>query len=178
MRKLLIIFLFCLHCLQSFSFDIVLEPYLGYGTGKWLESGVSESAHGLGMGARTFLFEKGIMGGLDFSLDILNSSPNDIDTDVERNALGLFGGFSLPAFPLRAWMSFFFYDRVESRPGGQYDGGGVKFGVGADLFQLFSLNMEYLTSSYDEQKGKPLSQDNELKTIFFSVSFLFGSPLF
>lgn len=175
MRSLLLIFFFSFNVMAT---DIVFEPYLGFQTGTYDDGSYSNGANGFSMGGKGYLFWQSIMGGIDLQLSLLDTKVNGVETEIEMNQFGFMGGFSFPVIPVRTWLVWYPLDKASVRPGGSLSGNGVKLGVGFDPIPPVSFNMEYKTSTYNDLNDLPVQPERTISTVYFSVSFLFGGPLF
>lgn len=162
---------------QASATDLILEPYMGYQLGKYsIGEGDSQDVSGLGIGARFVYFAQGIYGGFDIHHSTLNVS-NGGDDNLKQNQIGLTAGFSFAVVPIRAWMTYVPSDSLKSDSGASYSGNGVKMAVGFDPIPLISFNVEFKTSTYDEQDDIPLNEKHKVSSIFFNIGLLFGTNL-
>lgn len=179
MKKLILFFILSFN--TAFA-DVVFDPYLGLPFGNvTLEDNVEVDTTGFGIGGRVYYEFQSFFGGMDLKFHA-NSSDTP-DKTYEKNQLGLVGGVAFPFAPIRIWMNFYFLDRLNVSPDDkEYKGGGHGFGVGFSPLPIMSLNLEYLSSSYDEVETSTadlnLSEEATINTVFLSFSFLFKSDTF
>ena len=152
---------------------VLIEPYLGYLTGKVEQSSNDWDISGVNFGARlgykSFL---GLMGGLDYMTGKLEDDANP-KNDVTPSQLGVFVGFEFPIL-LRVYGVYGISNKAEfkdSATTNKYEGGdNIKLGVGFTALPLLSINLEYIMASYDEMDGNSLTNDLNIKTYGLSVS--------
>lgn len=163
----------CAGYVSSASADILVEPYLGYYTGKYEVGSTSEDFSGLGFGARVgYKHMLGLMLGLDYMTGKMEDKAA-VKSDITPNQLGFFVGYEFPIL-LRVYGVYNFMDKTEGKNSTgttKYEGdSGVKLGVGFTPLPLLSVNLEYGFSSYDEANGHSLSPTFDTKYYGLSVS--------
>jgi hypothetical protein len=163
--------------LLTFSFagtahaDLLLEPYLGYDTGKVEQGGTSEDLNGVSYGARIGFQRLGFMIGGDVKSGKwkYHSSPS---LDVTPQELGVFVGYNFPVM-LRVYGVYNFdsQNKYEISSGDlKYEGTGFKLGVGFTGLPFVSINLEYSNSTFDELNGRDMTNDMTSKMYGINVS--------
>lgn len=159
MKKIIAI-LFLLFSLNANAW-LWLEPYIGYDIGT--SSSVTAAAvptdaeyNGVIYGGRLGFAWKFLMLGVDMSGLSGNAKYGSIeDIDVGKSSFGIYGGvnFDLVAIGLRAWVSYFFTNKLDSKDNVGFDemkGNGFGIGAGLTLIRFIGINFEYRMSNYDE----------------------------
>jgi hypothetical protein len=176
-NRLLITALFIFLASPSFA-GLLIEPYVGYaslkgsGTATLVSGGEGDleesTSDGLTYGGR---LGYGV-GPIGAGIEVLNASGDDVD----MSNLGAF--VTAGAVSFRAWATYLFSAKYDVT-GGQYkgtefEGSGMKVGVGYRFLPFLSLNAEYLMLNYDEVTGESFSAiDYEQKGFLISLSFPF-----
>lgn len=178
--KLTLFFAFLAQVAQA---AIVFEPYLGVPLGTAdLDSASSTSTSGFGIGGRLYYEKMGFILGTDLKFSAQSSSSPEMS--YEQNQLGLMGGLSVPGFPLRLWINFYFLDQMSvSQLDRDYMGGGYSLGLGFSPLPIVALNLEYKSSTYnkyDKGSTEVNIRDDEatFSALLVSLSFPFQSDLF
>jgi hypothetical protein len=150
--------------------SFMIEPYAGIHLGEVQSTNGSEDGHfGYGLGARAGYSFLGFMGGLEYSLAFL-SVDDSANSDLDQTEIGLYAGYEFPLM-LRVWGSLLLNSEVDSSNLSQdFEGDGIKLGVGFTGLPFISLNLEYAKSTYDEYGGTSLANDLEISSLIFSAS--------
>lgn len=158
---------------------LLVEPYLGYHTGKIKQSGNPDSdVKGMSFGGRLGYQQMGVMAGLDYMTGSWTTESSGYKFDVTPTQLGLFVGYSFPMM-LRVYGVYSFQADGKIKNGAlNYDqtqkGTGIKLGVGFTVMPLLSLNVEYLSATFTKDKnGNKLNPEvkNDLFGLTVSVPF-------
>lgn len=156
--------------------DLLLEPYVGYQTGKYKAGGTSTDFSGLDYGARVGWQQLGFMVGLDFMTGKMTDKDKPKSNDVTPESLGLFVGYNFPVL-LRVYGVYGFNNSLkfeQSGSSGKFEGSPqVKLGLGYNFLPLLSIALEYTTGTYDEFNGHKLSSDLTTSAYGLSVSVPF-----
>lgn len=147
------------------SAGVHLEPYVGYAMPKLTAGSTEEDLKGVIYGARLgysipmFAFGAEYMGG----------SLKDEDGDTGKP--GDIGAFVSVEFPvmIRAFATYFVKSKVAFDTG-DLEGSGFKAGIGFTPLPLLSVNIEYISGTYDEFDGTKLPTDYEVKGLALTVS--------
>jgi hypothetical protein len=168
----------CAGYVSSASADILIEPYLGYYTGKMEQSGTPDTKfNGAGFGARLgYKHMLGVMFGLDYMTGKMQSDDTP-KSDLTPSQFGVFVGYEFPIL-LRVYGVYNFSDQVKAETSGSpsftYKGDqGVKLGVGFTALPLLSINLEYAMSTYDKAGSISLPDSLKVNTYGLSVSLPF-----
>ena len=152
---------------------VLIEPYLGYNSGKWEQGSSNEKLSGVNYGARLG-YQHAL--GLNFGLDYFTGKwqdKADVKADITPAILGAFVGFEFPVL-LRVYAVYGFKNEAKFKDRSRsvkYEGGNsIKLGVGFTALPLLSINVEYMATTLDEVKGNSLTNDMNLKTYGISVS--------
>lgn len=151
--------------------DFLIEPYVGYYTGDIKDSSGKSDMKGMGYGARLGYTSLGFMGGLDYFTGkwTIDNTP---EVDVTPTDIGIFVGFNFPIL-IRAYGEYLLKSELKG-DAGKYEGKGVKLGVGFTPLPLISVNVEYVTHTFDEFDGNSLTSDTTTKMIGLTVSLPFS----
>lgn len=158
--------------------EILLEPYLGYFTGKWEQGTSDQDVTGLGYGARIGSQMAGLMFGADYMTGSWKDDSTPTKNDITPSILGAFIGFKFPTI-VRIWAMYapeIFNPSVKFSAGSsttKYEGSGLKFGIGFSVAPLVSLNFEMLNTTYDEANGQNMSTDLKVNMYALTVSLPF-----
>ncbi len=152
---------------------VLIEPYLGYLTGKTEQGSTEVDISGVNFGARlgykSFL---GLMGGFDYMTAKLEDEANP-KNDVTPSQLGVFVGFEFPIL-LRVYGVYGISNKTKYKDSNGSDtlegGDHIKLGVGFTALPLVSINLEYIMASYDENDGQSFSPELTMKTYGLSIS--------
>lgn len=155
--------------------DLLLEPYVGYQTGKYKGGGSSTDFSGLDYGARIGWQQLGLMVGLDF----MTGKMTDKDTpksDITPQSFGVFVGYNFPVL-LRVYGVYGFSNSMkfeQSGASGKFEGSPqLKIGLGYNFLPLLSIALEYTTGTYDEFNGRNMGTDMTTSAYGLSVSVPF-----
>lgn len=158
--------------------EILLEPYLGYSSGKWEQGTSDQDVTGLGYGARIGSQMTGLMFGADYMTASWKDNSTPIKNDITPSILGAFIGFKFPTI-VRVWAMYapeIFNPSVKFSAGStttKYEGTALKFGIGFSIAPLVSLNFEMLNSTYDEANGQNMTNDLKVNVYTLGVSLPF-----
>jgi hypothetical protein len=163
--------------LSSANAGVLLEPYVGYQTGKTKNSGVSTDFSGLDYGARVGWQQMGFMLGLDFMTGkMTDKAKTPKSNDVTPQSFGVFVGYNFPVL-LRVYGTYGFSNSVKLEQTGQsnkIEGSPLlKLGVGYNFLPLLSIALEYTTATYDEYNGTKMTNDTTSSAYGVSISVPF-----
>ncbi len=170
MKKIALILAFILAAPVAQA-DILLEPYIGYYTGKNDDGSSETKFKGVGLGGRVGYQSMGFMVGGEYMTGKW-SDDDDPSNDITPSVLGVFVGYNFPVL-LRVWGTYGLSVKSKVDDGtNSFDlkGDAIKLGVGCTVLPLVSINLEYMSSSFDEMDGQSLSTDVTQKTYGLSVS--------
>lgn len=148
--------------------DLLLEPYMGYYFGK-TDPG-DKATKGYGLGGRVGYSSLGFQVGVDYMLGEWVVEQTGSDFEGSLNNLGIFAAYEFPIL-LRVFGTYFF--DAEFKDTAKYEGKAIRLGVGFSPVPLVDVNLEYVTSTYDELNGSSLTTDLETKMYGISVSIPF-----
>lgn len=155
--------------------DLLLEPFLGYYTGELetTSAGTTSTSDtdGMGLGARIGYQQLGLMVGGEFMTGKWKDDSNP-SNDVTPTTLGVFIGYNFPVL-LRVWGTYNIQTKTKVEGGGtsnDLEGDSLKLAVGTTILPLVSINLEYITSTFDEADGNTLSPEWKAKMYGLSVS--------
>jgi hypothetical protein len=147
--------------------DFMIEPFLGYEWGDYKSGSTKEDVTGTEMGLRlggTFTM---LSYGVEYAIGSfeVDSTPT---RDVDSTDMGLFVGFEFPIL-VRAYATYFI--KSESEVGSsEYEGNGLRLGVGYTGLPFVSINLEKISRTYDEDQNGALANDVKVETMMLSVS--------
>ena len=151
--------------------DLLLEPYAGYYFGDSDDGSSKDDVTGPGFGARIGYQSLGFMVGGDFMTGSWEADGNP-KSDITPKVLGVFAGYNFPIL-LRVYGVYGLSTKsdVESSSGNfELTGDSIKLGVGTTILPFVSVNLEYITSTYDEADGQALTPEIKQKIYGISVS--------
>src|SRR5262249_2347880 len=134
---------------------VLVEPYLGYHTGKVKQTGATDiTGKGVTFGGRFGYQQMGFSAGLDY---MTGKWTNDAtpSADISPTDLGFFVGFNFPMM-VRVYGVYNFQvkEKVSSSAFNVTDeGNGIKLGVGFTSLPFVAINLEYLSSKLTKQNG-------------------------
>lgn len=170
MKKLLVVLVAVLGFGSVSHADILIEPYLGYETGKTTDpDGKLNGSHlGLRLAYKTPVM---LWVGVDYTAGISGQFEPDgaSKEDAKRSTLSGVVGIDLPIL-LRAWVGVGLTNdmKVDS---GKLEGKNVKVGVGFTGLPFVSLNLEYIKDTWDKFDGNAIpTGDAQNESVAFSVS--------
>ncbi|MFV8258928.1 hypothetical protein ACNQKP_14060 [Bdellovibrio bacteriovorus] len=170
MKKLLVMLAVVMGFGSVSHADILLEPYLGYETGKTTDP--DGKIDGTVFGARV-AYKTPIMlwVGVDGAFGLSGTSKPDAGGDETSKRSSVYGvvGIDLPIL-LRGWLGVSLKNEVDLEDSGKLSGKSTKLGVGFTGLPFLSLNLEYLKDTFDELDGNSLATDAQSETVMFSVS--------
>lgn len=135
--------------------DLLIEPYLGYHLGSYKSGSTTTDQSGVSFGARLGYQQLGFMAGLDY----MTGKWTDKDTpknDVTPSNLGLFVGYNFPVM-LRAYGVYGIANSTKVESSGsstKLEGSPqIKIGVGFTALPIVSINLEYMSATFDKANG-------------------------
>lgn len=148
--------------------DWLIEPYLGYHTGKLKVSSADSDANGVTYGGRLgFQSFTGLMLGADYMTGAWTAKTNP-HQDMTPKELGVFVGYDFPVL-MRVYATYFFDSKLDFDNGSNLEGHDMRLGVGfKTLIPLVTINLEYGFGNYDKSHGHSLS--NEYKTNYYGLT--------
>lgn len=163
---------------QSAQAGILLEPYLGYVSGK-AEQGTSSNYTGMEYGARVGYSMLGFAGGLEYAAATLTDDGTP-KSDLTIGDIGVFAAYKFPVL-FRVFAAYFPSSEVKvsnSTGSGTYkSGNAMKLGVGFSFLPFVNLNLEYMSSTYSDLQASgvtvPLNPSLTNKSYGLSVSIPF-----
>jgi hypothetical protein len=154
---------------------VLLEPYLGYHTGKITQSGSSsETVSGPTFGGRAGYGMMGLHAGLDYMTGKWSESSTP-KVDITPSALGIFVSYSFPVM-LRAYGTYNFQAKGDATSGSvtsKLEGNGFKLGVQLTTFPIVAVGLEYMSTTFTKFNGNTLSNNmtNNMYGIVVSAPF-------
>ncbi len=140
---------------------LLVEPYVGYYSGKWTKGNCNCSAgqSGATFGARAGVESEGFMLGADAMSGswIDKNTPSDDETPA---SVGAFVGYTGRSF--RIYGGYGIASSLKQSAVGYSDtftGTDYKVGFGFLLVPLIAINIEYLNATYTKDSSGPLTQD-------------------
>ncbi len=153
------------------SAALYLDPYLSYALSGGYERGTTdEDASGIFLGLRGGYSMLGLAFGLEYMM-----SDGEIDTnptaDTSHASMGVFVAYELPIL-LRFYGTYFFADAMDAETTSttEFEGTGLKLGVGYTGLPFVSINFEYYTATYDENQNGSINPDADYNTMMLGVS--------
>jgi hypothetical protein len=154
---------------QSF----LLEPYLGYNSGK-IDTGTEYDLSGVNYGVRLgYGSANGFMAGFDYMMGNWTYKTKPNSSTLNPKDAGLFFGYQWPeSFRLYAEYvldSVGFHSVNSSK--GVFTGTAIKAGVGYTITTNVAINLEYIQHDYDKSNGSDADPDITTKIYGLNVSF-------
>lgn len=170
---------------------ILLDPYLGYGLGKYEATGTGGEkgdANAAALGARVGGTFAMLFIGADYSMTLGGKTDPDggaAGEDFDKSDLYAVIGADLPL--IRAWVGYGLMNSLELKPPGaastEFSGGtNFKAGVGLKIIPMVSINLEYIMNDYKKLKSGGVEvtlpnagglQEVTSNTVFLSASVPF-----
>lgn len=158
--------------------DLLIEPFLGYETGNFVDNdGTTDlDVKGVGYGLRLGMKMLGFGVGAEYAGGAMKYDDIGVITYKPKN-IGAFVSYDFPIM-VRAYLTYFFsadtdieIDGVSTV--GTYKGSGYRLGVGLTTLPFVTINAEYLVRNYDEAEsgGSTGKVDYTMKTYMLSLSF-------
>lgn len=153
-----------------------IEPYIGYQTGKvTYTNNVEGDSKGVGLGLRAGYQAVIPWIALDVQLGqgkVTGITPED---DYSYTDVGVTAGASVPF--LRPFVGYIpsVKHKFKSSTGStsDYEGSGLKFGVGIKILPLIDINIEQVTYTYKKSNGLDLVNDAKMKNLMIGVGMTF-----
>lgn len=167
-------------CLAAFSLaqpahaGLYLEPYIGYGMGDSKQGTSKDDVKGMAYGGRIGYSVMGLAVGVDYMTGKLNidSTPS---AEATPKDLGIFVGYTFPIM-VRAYGVYVptaKADMTSSSGDGDFEGSGMRLGVGFTMLPFVVINLEYTSIEYDKFKGNSLTNKNKLSMYGLNLSVPF-----
>jgi hypothetical protein len=166
---LVVVSLFTAISLSSPAFaGIHLEPYLGYVKGDITDSsGDKVDTTGMLYGARLGYSVSMLAVGAEYQAGSMSTDTTPEGT-AKPSDLGIFVALDAPVL-VRVFATYFVQAKTKTGDT-TLEGTGMKVGVGFTPIPLLSINLEYMTSEWDEANGIALSSAMKGKFMGLSVS--------
>lgn len=156
---------------QSVQAGILLEPYLGYVSGK-IKATTDANYKGTELGARVGYSLLDFAVGAEYAMTNFtdDSSPS---VDIKGADLGIFASFKFPIL-VRAYATYFPSPEAKNSSGGisttSKSGNITKLGVGFTGFPFINVNFEYITGSFSKAEAGGVEVPFDLKTTAYAIS--------
>jgi hypothetical protein len=153
--------------------SVLIEPYLGYHLGKKKQENVANSndnVKGVTYGGRLGYQQLGFMLGLDYMSGAWKDD-NDPVADLTPSDLGAFVGYNLPIM-LRVYGVYGFSSKMTAEVNSnkaKLEGHSFKLGVGFTSLPFVSINVEYMSATYDKYNGLSLGS-NKVKADMYGLT--------
>lgn len=164
MRKLLFVsalFYASIGFTSTAKAGVMLEPYLGFATGKLGDKATGKSdGSGPYYGARVAFSTLGFFVGGEYQGSSLKIDTNP-KSDGTTTDIGATAGYEFPIL-LRVYATYFVDSQLKMKVSGTnytYKGSAMKLGIGWTAFPLVAFNLEYYTPTYTKLDGTTLSSD-------------------
>lgn len=157
--------------------DFIVEPYLGYEIGYLTQTGVPEIKNsGINFGSRFGYKFMGVGIGLDYLMGSENSEQSGIKSDFKPTDFGLFLGYKF-SFGINVYGSYFMSSKGKlqsSDNSADFEGTGLKFGIGWRLQSHLEINLETIMRTYTKYESTKLPSSLSGSSTGLSISL----PLF
>lgn len=175
MKKLLAVFVAVLGFTSVSNAGVLIEPYVGYESGKASGNSGDSTVTGTDYGLRlAYKFPVMFWVGIDAGMGSVTSKPDDgtASTDAKRTMLSAVAGVNFPIL-FRGWVSYGFSDELKfDSPDAKMKGTSMKVGLGYTIVPFVSLNFEYVTEKFTEMEfgGTTTSVDSSGSGYILSLS--------
>ena len=159
---------------SSAQASLLLEPYLGYVSGKTEISNTTSKFTGTELGARVGFSNMGFALGVDYNVGKFTDDQTP-KNDLTVNDLGVFVAYKFPVF-IRAYLTYVPSPEVKSKDSGPeltYSSGNLtKLGVGFTGFPFININLEYIMATYGKISAGGITADlpSSAKTTAYALS--------
>ena len=159
---------------QSAQASLLLEPYLGYVSGKTDDGTSKSNATGTGYGARVGYSMMGFAVGADYMATSMTDDRNP-KNDLTSGDLGVFVSYKFPVL-VRAYATYIPSPELKyssNLGSGSYKSGNVtKLGVGFTGFPIINVNLEYITGTYGKLStgGVDFDLNSNFTTSAYAIS--------
>lgn len=144
----------------------MVEPYLGYEMGEdpdTANSDVKATHIGIRLGGSTL----GFMYGFEYDTYSGDYEVGSAKVDLDGSDLGGYVGYNFPVlFNVR--LSYFLVSKADVGSS-EFEGNGMKIGIGFTGLPFVNINLDRITRTYDEQDGASIS-DSDIESYMLSVS--------
>lgn len=181
-KSLLLLAVIALGMTSNANAGFLIEPFIDYAvSGKAKSGSDSDDVSSTLFGARLGLTTLGFMYGLEYNTGNYTVEDDTGDSDGKVTNMGAFVGYEFPVM-FRVWATYYFDSTATPDPEGNSDfdmkGSGMRFGIGYTGLPYLSINLQYMTTTYDEVEGTVLgfpvntSLTDELKmeTVLLGIS--------
>lgn len=157
---------------QSAQAGILLEPYLGYVSGKLKAPTADANYKGTELGARVGYSLLDFAVGAEYAMTNFtdDSSPA---VDMKGADLGIFASFKFPIL-VRAYATYFPSPESKNSSSGlsitSKSGNITKLGVGFTGFPFINVNFEYITGSFSKAESGGVEVPFDSKTTAYAIS--------
>ena len=177
LKSTLFVLLTALFVNQSAQASLLLEPYLGYVTGK-RDMSTSNNFTGTEYGARVGYSMLGFAIGADYQA-VSVTDDGSPKTDLTSGDLGLFVAYKFPVL-VHAYASYFPSPEAKfsnSGASGTYKSGNVmKLGVGFTGFPIVNVNLEYISGTYGKASAGGFEADINPKMTTSAYAISISAP--
>ncbi len=151
--------------------QLSFEPWIGYETGNSEVGGSSDDLNGYDFGLKV-AYEPSALGfGVEYGMGKVTVDQSGSDQDLDLTDIGLFARYRFSL--VRVWFGYLFNTSAETDGGGEYDGTGIKLGLGVSLSDPVTLNFEKVDRTFDELNGSNLGTDVKTDTFILSLGLEF-----
>jgi hypothetical protein len=166
MKKIKIMFasLAAVLCASQAQADFMIEPFLGYEMGDYGSN--NKDVKGTNMGLRLGGTTAIVSYGLEYSIGALEADTSP-KTDVDTTDIGAFVSVEFPIL-VRAFGTYFVKSDAEIN-NADYEGSGMRLGVGYTGLPFVSINLEKIHRNYDEGPNG-VKADIDVDTYMLSAS--------
>lgn len=152
----------------------LLEPYLGYHLGKTKGTdGEKDDTKGTTFGGRIGYTTLGFMGGLDYMTGKWATKDDTSENDVTPTDISLFVGYNFPVM-VRAYLAYGISSKatLDSTPELELEGSAIKLGLGITTLPVVSINLEYITQTYDKAKsgGSDATLSSDIVSTMYGIT--------
>lgn len=134
---------------------VLLEPYLGYHMGNAKQGASTLNSTGIVMGGRIGYGQMGLGAGLDIMQGTWTAKKDSTKYDTAPSDLGIFVGYTFPVM-LRVYGVYNFQSNTsykDTTGSFKVKGSGIKLGVGLTTLPFVAVNLEYRSTTYDQNSA-------------------------
>jgi hypothetical protein len=152
---------------------VLVEPFVGYGTGSWKLNSVSTNQSGVDYGGRLGWNFDGFLIGGDYVGGSFKDNQTGNNNNITAQDIGGFLGFEVKRVTVRGAYNFNSQGTYAPTSGTNsvWKGNSFSASVGFAIVSHISLNLDFMSGTYDTLNG--VKQSNNLTNNIYSVRLSF-----
>lgn len=167
---------------QKVQAGLLLEPYLGYVSGKQTSGSASANFTGTELGTRVGYSTFNFSLGADY-ITAKYTDDSSSKNDLTMSDLGIFASYKFPIL-LRVFATYVPSSQLKGSAQNildyTYKGNTTRLGVGFTGFPIININLEYITATYKDLEvlGQTTSLSSSVTTSAYALSISVPFDLF